>query len=252
MLRRIIYTIFAIISFWSYTALAQSGIALDAREGIEWLRDKKQYIARGDAVMKRDGLTLKADELIVHYDDADGGDIKVQRMDAIGRVFVSRDDLTASAARATYHIEDKVAVMIGDKLEVNSNRGNIKANESLEFWDDRNIVVARGNAVTRHAKGTLKANVISAFLKNMGGNKREIDRIEAIGDIVISNGSDIIKGQKGIYYIDRQFADICGDVKITQGSNQLNGKCAQVDFKTGNSKIIGDKNKRIQGLILPD
>lgn len=236
----------------TYQVNAQSGIALDARDGIEWLRDQKQYIARGDAVMKRDGLTLKSDEIIVHYDDADGGDIKVKRMDAIGSVFVSRDDLTASGARATYHIEDKVAVMIGDKLEINSDRGNISANESLEFWDARNIVVARGNATTRHAQGTLKANVISAFLKNNKDNKRQIDRIEALGNIIISNGNEIIKGEKGIYYIDQEFADICGNVKITRGANQLNGKCAQIDFKSGNSKIIGDKNKRIQGLILPD
>ena len=240
---------------WSFSideAYAQSDISLNANDGIEWLRDQRQYIARGDAILERDGLTLKADELIVYYDEPDDGDIKVVRIDANGNVFVIRDDVIASGAQAAYHLNDKVAVIIGDSLELKNKDIIVQANESLEFWDNRNVIVARGKAITRHTQGTLKADILSAFLKNNTDKERVLDRIEALGNILITNGNEVIRGNEGVYQIKQEIANICGDVKITRGANQINGQCANVNFKTGNSKIIGSKNQRIQGLIIPN
>ena len=44
---------------------------------------------------------------------------------------------------------------------------------------------------------------------------------------------------------------LCGNVRITRGKNQLNGACAEINLKTGNSRLIGD-GRRVKGLITPD
>ena len=45
----------------------------------------------------------------------------------------------------------------------------------------------------------------------------------------------------------------CGDVRITRGQNQLNGARAEVDFKTGVSRMLADGDKgRVKGLLTPE
>src|SRR5262249_58577797 len=56
---------------------SNSPIEIEAEAGIEWRRNEKQYIARGNATAKRGDLTVHADTLTAHYRDeaADGSPI---------------------------------------------------------------------------------------------------------------------------------------------------------------------------------
>jgi lipopolysaccharide export system protein LptA len=49
-------------------------------------------------------------------------------------------------------------------------------------------------------------------------------------------------------------AVLTGDVFLTRGKNQLAGDKAEVDFKTGLSKLVntGKGSKRVRGLLYPD
>jgi lipopolysaccharide export system protein LptA len=42
-------------------------IEIIARDGIEWNREKQQYIARGDARASQNGTTVEADVLTAYY-----------------------------------------------------------------------------------------------------------------------------------------------------------------------------------------
>src|SRR5262249_52793367 len=48
-------------------------VEIDASEGIEWQRDQKVYIARGNARVARGDLSVSADTLTAHYRESPDG-----------------------------------------------------------------------------------------------------------------------------------------------------------------------------------
>ena len=55
------------------------------------------------------------------------------------------------------------------------------------------------------------------------------------------------------YNATTEKAILSGDVRITRGQNQLNGARAEVDFKTGVSRMLADGDKgRVKGLLTPE
>ena len=77
-----------------------------------------------------------------------------------------------------------------------------------------------------------------------------MQRIDAIGNVHVSTGEEIILGREGVYEVDREIATICGNVRITRGDNQLNADCAEVEMDTGRSRLLGG-GSRLKALVLP-
>lgn len=239
------------------TARAQSlsggekPIEIEADDGIEWLREEQLYNARGNAVAKQGDFTVRADLLTAHYKSgADDGKQKIYRLDAVQNVIVTSGANEASGDKAVYHLEKKVAVLVGENLQLVTDRGTITADESLEYWQARSVAVARGNAMIIQNDRRLRAGVLTAFVeKDSRTGKSQVTRIDATGGVHISTPTDIVRGREGVYDVLKEQITLCGDVKITRDKNQLNGNCATVDMKTGRSRLDGGKSK-VKGLIL--
>jgi lipopolysaccharide export system protein LptA len=125
----------------------------------------------------------------------------------------------------------------------------ITARDTLEYWDLRDLAVARGDAIVVGTEGKLRADILTAHISQ--GAKRDIEQIDAFGNVLVSTATEIARGDEGVYNPKTEIATLCGNVKITQGKNQLNGDCAEVNLKTGNSRLIGD-GRRVKGLITPN
>lgn len=226
-------------------------IEILADDGIEWLRDQRRYIARGNATAVRSGVTVRADTLTAHYRGGEDGEKQaIYRLDADGAVVVTSGDTKAVGDKAVYHIEDKVAVLVGNDLKMINERAVITAQESLEYWDAKQLAVARGDATVIENENRLVADILTAHIKPGASGKQEVERIDALGGVHISTQSEIVRGDEGVYEVPKQVATVCGNVKITRGENQLNGDCAVVDLKTGRSRLSGGSGK-VKGLILP-
>lgn len=228
-----------------------SPVEILADDGIEWLRDQRQYIARGNATANRGGVTVRADTLTAHYRGGEDGEKQaIYRLDADGSVVITSEGTEAVGDKGVYHIEDKVAVLVGDNLKMTNERAVITAQESLEYWDARQLAVARGDATVIENENRLVADVLTAHIKKAASGKQEVERIDALGHVHISTGTEIVRGEEGVYEVPKQVATVCGNVKITRGENQLNGDCAVVDLKSGRSRLTGGSGK-VKGLILP-
>ncbi len=238
------------------TAKTGGSVEIEAEDGIEWIRNEAtktgQYHARGNAVARRDGVTIHADELIAYYRAKATGDGQdIFRMDAIGHVIITSEETTAKGDKAVYHVDKQVAVLVGDSLKLTSPSADITAKESLEYWEAKSIAVARGDATVIQGDKILRAGVLTAFIEtNMTTKKQDIERIDATSGVHISTPSEIVRGREGVYNLKTEIATLCGDVKITRGQNQLNGECAEVNMKSGRSEIKGGDGK-VKGLIIP-
>ena len=161
-----------------------------------------------------------------------------------------------------YDLDKAVAVVTGSDLRLTTPTDLITARESLEYWESRNIAVARGAASVSREDRTLRAETLTATLtptqtpnQNQEGALR-VTRVDAFDNVNITTASEFIRGDKGVYDVDRDIAVLEGSVKITRGENQLNGDRAEVNLKTGVSRLISlnksGQSGRVRGLLIPE
>jgi lipopolysaccharide export system protein LptA len=79
--------------------------------------------------------------------DLDTGNNEIYRLEAVGQVHIYTATDQAWADHAVYDIDQSVLVMTGHALKITTPQDVITARDSLEYWSQRHMAVARGDAV---------------------------------------------------------------------------------------------------------
>jgi lipopolysaccharide export system protein LptA len=242
------------------TAMAQSlgfggsgegPIQIEADDGIEWQRANQLYLARGNARASQGGVHVEADELIAHYRANAAGENEIYRLDANGNVRIVSENETATSDNAVYDIDQGVLVMTGQEIRLDTPEDTITARDSIEYYEQRRLAVARGDALAIRGDRRVRADTLTAHF-TQGAANSEMDRIEAAGNVLVSTPGDIVRAERGDYSPKRGIAAVTGDVRITRGDTQLNGERAEVNLNTGVSRILSSRSgERVRGLFLP-
>jgi lipopolysaccharide export system protein LptA len=266
-------------------------IAITAQDGIEWRQAEQQVIARGSARAVRETVTVTADRLIAWYrkkgnasasekpaatdiaGDTDTSGTEVYRVQAEGnvRIFTATDQVVGD--RATYDMDRAVLVVTGRNLKLTTPNDVLTARDSLEYWAQKHMAVARGNAVVvtsdskRLAADTLVAYTSDTPAQTQSAAARpsgtrpgtdpatqsgKLEKVEAFGNVSVRTPTDIVTGDRGVYVPDIGIARLGGQVRITRGQNQLNGTEADVNMKTGVARLTSGGTGRVQGLVVPN
>ena len=217
-------------------------IHIEANDGIEWQRTKKVYVARGNARASQGGVTVEADVLIAHYRSTESGSDEIYRIDADGNVRILSESETATSDKAVYDVVKGVLVLTGEQVRLVTPQDTIIARDSLEYYEDRQLAVARGDALAIREDRRVRADTLLAHFTSQEGKKRssKMDRIEAIGNVHLSTATDIVTANRGDYQLNAGLATVTGDVRITRGETQLNGNRAEVNLNTGQSRLLTD------------
>lgn len=233
-------------------------LEITAEEGIEWQREEQVYLARGNAVARRDDMTVRAQVLAAHYRRDDEGQERIIRVEAIGDVIVETANERVTGDRAIYYVDERSFRVTGDDLRLETDTEVVTAEESLEYFEAAEggpLAVARGNAVLRRpAEGEeVRGEVISARFSGTDGPSREsLVEVQAEGGIEVSSDSVVARGARGVYYAAEQTAVLDGDVKVTRGQTQLNGERAEIDLRTGVSRLLAGEGTPARGLLSQD
>ncbi len=224
-------------------------IEINAEDGIEWRQRDKVYVARGKARATQGEVTVHADVLTAHYREMPGGSTEIWRIDADGNVRIAAPNQTAHGDKAVYDVDKGLLVLTGHvRLVTETDR--ISARDSLEYWEKRNLAVARGEAVAVRGDRRLAADVLVAHFKKDWDGTSKVHEIEAFDNVLISSPEEIVRAKYGIYNVETGIATLTGSVKITRGDNQLNGARARVNLNTGVSSILGGE-RGVRGLLSP-
>ena len=253
-------------------------IEIHADQGIEWQQNAQAYIARGNASATQGEVTVNADQLIAYYRNNTTGGSDVWRIDALGNVRIGTPAQSAHGDKAVYDVDNGVLVLTSKtgKIWLETPGERITARDSLEYWNKRNLAVARGDAVAVRGDKTLRADVMTAHFtdasqpagkavgkqpaskaagkdkdKGAGQNESRLKQIDAFNNVVVTGPTEIVRGNQGVYYADSGIAVLTGNVRITRGQNQLNGERAEVNMNTGISKLTGS-NTRVGGYFVPN
>ncbi len=273
-------------------------LAITASDGIEWHQVQQQVIARGDAKAVRDNVTVTADRLIAWYrrkggaaaapaqpsqpgltGDTDTGGNEVYRVRAEGNVHIFTPTDRIQGDEATYDMDQAVLVITGRNLKLTTPTQVLTARDDMEYWSQRHMAVARGDAVAvtndgrriqadtlvayttagsaPPAQGTQTATPVAAkpgppaTAQDPLESSGKLEKVEAYGHVVVRTVTDTVTGDRAVYVPDTGIARLAGNVRITRGQNQLDGSEAEVDQKTGISRLLAGNSGRVQGLVVP-
>jgi len=149
-------------------------IEIFADDGIEWQQEKLIFLARGNARAVRGDVTVHAQLLRAYYREGKGGSTEISRLDAETKVKIVTPTETAYGEAAVYDVDKGVLVLSGGRVRLVSGQDRIEADRQLEYWERKQMAVARGNAVAvrieNGQKKRIKGDVLVAyFRKNKKG-----------------------------------------------------------------------------------
>jgi lipopolysaccharide export system protein LptA len=266
-------------------------INITADSGIEWQQDQQVYIARGKAVATRGPGELDADTIIAHYRDMKGGtaqanagqnNTEIYRIEADGNVTIKRDNQTVVGDRADYDVDQALGIVRGKALKMTTTNDVVTARDVFEWYDTKQIMVARGDAVAVHNGRTIKADVLTAYMvktdqapangappapkpapaKPAGtpnaasGEESKLNRLDAQGHVVVIDGPDIGRGDYGVYNAATGICTLLGNVTITRDKDVVTGQYAVMDLNKNVSRVMpassvsGATRQRVQGLFV--
>lgn len=226
-------------------------IQIHAERGIEWRQNEKAYIARGNARAAQGDVTVHAEVLTAYYREAKDGSTTIWRIDADENVRIVTPTQRAFGDKGVYEVDSGILVLTG-RVRMDTETDRITARDSLEYWEKRNLAVARGNAIAWRGENRLRADILTAhFLEGTDGQTR-VRQVDAYNNVVITTPEDIVRSERGVYDVETGIATLSGSVKITRGENQLNGAYAEVDLNTGISRLFGTGQGGVTGILNPD
>lgn len=271
-------------------------VAITATDGIEWRQDQRKVIARGNARAVRGNVTVTADQLIAYYRpkdgaapaapqpsanlsgaDADTGGNEIYRLEALGNVHIFTPTDQAQGDRAIYDIDQAVLVMTGHDLKLTTPNDALTARDTMEYWSQKHMAVARGNAIVVTNDGkrmtadtlvaytadtpqspagatqvTAKAPATPADADDPLAASGKLQKVDAFGNVTVRTPTDTAVGDRAVYVPDTGIARLAGKVRITRGQNQLDGTEAEVNMKTGISRLLSSASGGVHGLVVPN
>src|SRR6516165_6811794 len=250
-------------------------IAISATSGIEWQQDAQVYIARGNATAKRGTTEVDADTLTAHYrpSKAEGGETEIYRLNADGHVTIKGETQTVVGDQAGWDVDQQTGIVTGKALKLTTATDVVTARDSLEWYDQKQVAVARGDALAvRENVKRVRADVLTARmtkdkarpaetnpgarlakpapsnsaakpgaaagLPGASDDSSRISRIDAQGNVLVSTATDIGRGDYGVHNADTGLVTLLGNVTITRGDNAIRGQYAVVDLNNNVSRMM--------------
>lgn len=274
-------------------------VNIEADNGIEWQQSNKVYIARGNAKATRGDNTVTADTLYAFYRDTqqqqpagaaataaaaaptlrgttptsagapgvaqsplDNGSTQVYRIEADGHVVFATPTQTAYGDHAVYDVDQAVLVVTGKNLKIVTPQDIVTARDSLEWYDQKQIGVARGNAVAVRQgpeHKSIRGDVLIAEVTKPANQPSKISKVDAQGHVLLVSEDEIARGDSGVYNLDTGIATLSGHVTLTRGGNELSGQYAVVDTNTNVARLLSAPPSarltgpapRVSGLLIP-
>ncbi len=253
------------------TGKSDQPIEITADNGIEWQRDNQVMIATGNAKATRGTANVEADTLRAYYQKGQTGGSSLSRLDAVGRVRISSPTQTLTGQSSVYDLEQAVLVVTGKKVTLTSGKDRITATQQMEYYEKKQMAVARQNATANHDGKVLRANTLVALFTKDKHGKSQVSRVQAFENVRVVTKTESIWASKGIYDVTTGIVTLNGNVRITRDGNQLNGDNAIINLNTGISKLLTDpgtqsprpeqndlnlrqprKKRRVRGLLVPN
>lgn len=261
-----LFSIFFLATLTSNQSLAlldlkktNDDVEITADEFVEWSKADSLYEAKGNAIAKQADSEIQADSLKILYRMEKNIRI-MSRMDATGNVQLISNSARASGDLLVYHLETGIAVLTGTSLNLTSPDYTITARDNFTFFDNENKAHIKGLAKATYHESTIESDEMLAWFHTLKTNEAQqsLKEAEAHGHVKITTPNDIAYGDKAYYNGQSEKAILTGNVRITRAKSDILGSKAEIDLKTGISKMLSSTETtsgtqgRVRGVIRVD
>jgi len=234
-------------------------IEISAENGIEWKRDTRTYTARGNALAQQGDTSIAADTLIAYLDDQD----ELSNWEAIGNVKIQTGQSTSYGDHATYQESSRLLVLTGKNLKIVTERQTVTARDQIEYWRDKDVVVAKGAVVVvRPEKNTtIHSDEATAYFRDKlddpatpedeTGDGSEVYQVEAQGHVRVDRNEQTAFSDHLAYNPDTEVAVLTGNVTIHSKDNTYKGARAELDLPNDVSRLLPAPGQRVFTTIRP-
>ena len=132
--------------------------------------------------------------------------------------------------------------------------------DRLEAYDEKKLVLFSGNAVATQGDRVIKAESILLYYKGQGAGKEGwqvvgktggLEKIEAKGQVTVTQGDRMVTGEQAVYYEDAQKIVMTGNAVMRQGKNLVQGDKIEVFLNENRGVVEAAENKRVKATIYP-
>lgn len=241
------------------TSSNKKPIEISADDGIEWHKNEKKYIALGNARAQQGDLIVTSDKLEAYYLSSNQNDDNIHTIKALGNVKIkNKSAIIQGGEKASYILDKEYFIINGKNLTLKSKEDNLSANRKIEFWKSENIAVATGDAIAnKKNEYTIRANKLAWYLDLIDDKEDyKIKKIIGFENVKIESENEIAFSDKALYNDTTELCKLFGNVRLKRGNNFLTGDYAEVNLKTGISKllpnptnVLSNTEKKVKALI---
>ena len=201
------------------------------------------FLAKGNAHAIRGDVHIYADSLKAYYREktqTKGKGTEIWRLDAEGKVRIISPGQKAFGDKGVFDVDKAILVLtaVNKKVRFITDQDKITADRQLEYWETKQMAVARGNAVARRQNRVLRADVLAAYFRKDRQGKSKVYRIEAFDRVRVNTADERAIADRGVYVVATGIAVLTGNVRMFRGSDRLTGCKAEINLNTGISKLF--------------
>ena len=159
-------------------------------------------------------------------------------------------------------VSAKQAASTQKKAKMDRNQPIQIVSDRLDAYDETKNVIFSGNAVATQGDKVIKADrLIIHYKENPDKTKKkevrgmgetgDLDQVEAVGHVIITQPGRVVTGDHAIFYQDSQKVVMTGNAAMREGKNVIVGHRIIVYLDEDRGVVESDQNKRVTATIYP-
>ena len=214
-------------------------IEIFADNGIEWHKNKNKYVALGNAKALSGTLSLESDKIEAFYKENDSSNMNITEVRAKKNVIVQDKKMKITGGEyAEYKILKDYFLINGRNIILTSEKNTLKSNKKLEYWRSKNIAIATGKAeAKKDNEFVVLADKLVWYLQEKN-QKTTVKKLLGFKNVSIKTNNEVAFSDKAIYNNETEICKLYGNVKLQRGESFLIGEYAEVDLRSGISKLL--------------
>ena len=153
-------------------------------------------------------------------------------------------------------------MLTGKNLKIVTEDQTVTARDQLEYWRDKDIVVAKGNVVMVQPKDdtTIRSDEATAFFRDKVDDPAtpedetgdsEVYQVDARGHVRVDRKDQTAYSDKLAYNPKTEIAVLTGNVVIHNKQDVYRGGRAELDMKKDISRLLPAQGQRVITTIKP-
>lgn len=228
------------------TVFAGSNLELTAQKALEWQIGKKSVVAIGDAKVKYQDTTIRAQRITGYYTEK-GGDKNFYKLVAVGDVKITSEGSVIETQKLVYDLNKQLLTLTGDPwTRLTHDKAILSSKHALTFNNKTKQAMAK-NAEIKHETRVLNAPKLTAYFSQNNAFEKAI----ASGNIVLKTDQETLKSKAAVYDAKKGVATLTDKVElIRQDGTTLKGGKLIYDMKRGVTRLHADpKTGKVLGIF---